>query len=173
MDPGKSIVEATRGLNLDLMTAELSDEVLQLFRSSILVHLDNAVRAAARNTQESMSVAMWELHLMTEKSMKLLLKQQGAICPNTHDLSQLRALADSTADSACINKDFKNILSTSKAISFRYCDAGHVSAEAFMKLYLASVAVTSFYAEKLQRSLSIRNARILLKKPTWLKLPDA
>jgi len=166
------IIAATRGLNLDLMTAELSDDVLQVFRSSIVVHLENAVNAATRNSQESMSVAMWELHLMTEKSIKLVLKQRGA-CPNTHDLAELRALVDAIVDSSSIGEEFKNTLPKSQAIAFRYCDGGLVSADAFFKLYLSSLAIAAFYAEQLQRSMSVRNGRILLKKPPWLELPDA
>lgn len=166
------IVASTRSLNIHLMTANLEGDNLQKFCKSILAHLENAINNAMKNNQEGRSLAMWELHLMIEKSIKLLIKQKKQDPPNSHDLTRLRKQADLIVDSALIENEFSQILSSSKAISFRYCEAGPVSVDEFFKLYLASLTISSFYAEKLHRSISFEDFRVLVSKPPWLDLKN-
>jgi hypothetical protein len=66
------IATATRSVRVSVMTATDPGKDLQLFISSIPLHIDRCVEDILKKDDASLGLAVWEMHLAVEKSLKLL-----------------------------------------------------------------------------------------------------
>ncbi|ASJ76198.1 hypothetical protein [Granulosicoccus antarcticus] len=169
----RTIVLNTRTLNLGLMTAKLESPSLNEFAGSIVGHIRTAICLILSNNTEGQSVSIWELHMAVEKSIKLFLEQRSIGYTKTHDVRKLRDLAPSDFDSTSLDEYFGNMISGSEAVKRRYCQGDEMSSDYIFNFYMSSLAITSFYADSLDRTYGVKNAKFTFKKPPWLDLPSA
>jgi HEPN domain-containing protein len=161
------VASSLRSINVNLMTAEYSASSLQMLGGSITAHLEKAVQDILSGKLEQISVAYWEIHLAIEKTIKLFLRQKGHTPPNTHNLIELRGIAENDLSSTELDDSFSKCPKAKEAIGYRYGENQDVSSENAIEFYYASLRIISFYTKALHRDIVMNNARILIKIPPW------
>ncbi|KFI22269.1 HEPN domain-containing protein [Nitrosococcus oceani] len=164
----RSVVTRLRSLNNNLMTASFEDPALQRFRSSVRSHLEKAAEDCISNKPERLSIAMWEIHLAVEKTIKLFLTANNIDFPRTHELKGLRKLSNQVFDSGSLDQEFKGCPKAKDAINYRYCETDAPGVTDVDAYYRAALAIIDEYSYALPHEIRTRNARFELKMSPWL-----
>lgn len=163
------VTTSIRSIERSLSTADYPAPSSQMLGGSIAAHVETAVQGILSGKREQVSVGLWELHLAMEKALKLFLSQKSGTPPKTHDLGQLRKLAEPHAESTILDSSFRDCPTATEAISYRYGENKSVSVEAAIQTYYASLRIVRFYASALDKTIIMNNARFLLQKPPWAR----
>lgn len=169
----RSVVTRLRSINNNLMTASIEDSAVQRSRSSVRFHLEKAAEDCVSNKPERLSMAMWEIHLAVEKTIKLLLAANKIDFPPTHELKELRKLSYQAFDSSGLDQQFTVCPKAKAAISYRYCESDPPSAADVEAYYRAALAIIDEFSYALPHEIRARNARFELKMPPWFGSANA
>lgn len=156
-----------RSINNDLNTADLNEANQRSLVRTVIRHLEKAAVDETSDDENTRSLAVWELQMACEKTMKAYLWQTIATFPETHDLRALQKLAQATGDFAEAKKALAFMPSASRVISWRYAQVLPPVPSEFQRMYTASLMVCSVYASMMQRKYVFNNFAIQLKKPAW------
>lgn len=161
------VASSLRAIRINLMTAEYPASSLEMLGGSISSHFEKAAQDILSGKPEQISVAFWEMHLAIEKAIKLFLKQKGRNPPNTHDIVELREMANLEVCSTVLDDSFRKCPNDKKAIKYRYGENGDVTTGRAIEFYHSSLRIVSFYTKALHRKYVMENARFLIKSPPW------
>ncbi len=159
------IATATRSIRINVMTASDPGKDLQLFISSIPLHIERCVEDILKGNWASLGLAVWEMHLAVEKSLKLLIRQHGGNPENIHDLVKLAELATQlsgvTIDLITLNK----LPSGREAVQARYGEGRVRSLQELVGNYRIALLLISRVAKSLKREIAMNNASFLVRDP--------
>jgi hypothetical protein len=131
-------------------------------------HLDKAAADMCTPGHESASLAVWDLHMACEKTMKAYLTQQSIAHPETHDLRELNRLAPSKHDWSPLRLALGNFPSESRVMSWRYQEIAAPTLSDLWRFYGVTLQVCATYASRMDRNYVFNNFSVHLRKPPWV-----
>jgi HEPN domain-containing protein len=135
--------------------------------TSIVDHLRKAATAASADRQESNSLALWDIHLACEKSIKSLLSQRHISYPKTHSLTKLTSLlSDSPLENAARRLTHR-LPSDSVVMRHRYLQESKISPNKLYVLYSLGLKFCLMLTSQIERRIKIGDASFFLRKPPW------
>jgi len=156
-----------RSINNDLNTADLNEATQRSLVETVIPHLDKAVADETSDYENVRSLAVWELQMACEKTMKAYLWQAEVAFPETHDLRILQKIAEETRDFLEAKTALAAMPSTSRVIAWRYAQIPPPTPNEFQRMYDAALMVCRVYASMMRRKHIFKNFAIQLKKPAW------
>ncbi|MCY3870073.1 MAG: hypothetical protein OXG87_10985 [Gemmatimonadetes bacterium] len=162
-----SVGQRIRSIHMDLISVEFKDDKARDLAETIEPHIyEGASKIASRDYAE-LQLAFWEIHLATEKAMKLALMQQGLDAPRTHDLCDLRDLLASQG--TILDQDTLKLLpSHEEVINLRY-GTGQKNLSEAMTAYESMLDIVSACTASMERQLKYDNPSALMRIPFWMK----
>ncbi|NOY44858.1 MAG: hypothetical protein GXP50_05335, partial [Deltaproteobacteria bacterium] len=156
---------AIRSIRIDLMTATAPSDDLQLFIGSIPLHCDKCAELIIKADVASLALATWEMHLALEKSLKLVIRQQGETPGNIHDLLKLADKATKAAKIAVDMTALRKLPSGKEAIKARYGEGRQRPLEEVLANYRQAMGLIASITKSLKRKIVLNNARFLIRNP--------
>ncbi|WP_158287506.1 HEPN domain-containing protein [Dokdonella fugitiva] len=138
-----------------------------LMAASIVAHLSKAAAAASSHHKESNSLALWDLHLACEKSVKSLLTQRKIQFPKIHDLMKLNGLVHDPALRQMAHRVIRRFPSENQVIRHRYLQEMVISPNKLYVFYSLALRLCVIYTSSLTQEFQIADASFFLKRPPW------
>lgn len=164
----RRVATALRAINLDLNTAALTEHEQRGLARSVIRHLEKAASDIVAHDKENISLAIWELQMACEKSIKVYLAQKHIEYPTTHDLRQLQKLAVDESDWSEAKTAMAAMPSEKRVIAWRYAEIPPPTPKEVERIYNSSLTLCGVYANRLSRKLVMKNASIQIRRPPWL-----
>lgn len=161
------VASALRAINLDLNLADLTEERHRGLARSVIRHLEKAASDTVANDRENISLAIWDLQMACEKSIKVYLSQKKIEYPATHDLRKLQKLALDGADWPEARAAMPGMPSEKRVIAWRYAEIRPPTPKEVERIYNSALSLCGEYAKRLSRKLVLNNASIQLRRPPW------
>lgn len=156
---------ALRAIRLNLATASGLEQAASRLAETILSHLGQAARSLSSQRNDLTSLALWDLHVAVEKSIKLNLRQHKISYPNTHSSAKLRAIATTAGRYDGGNRRFDRFLTEKETIGHRYAELDLPSASRIAEHYRLALGLVRDYTAALDRRFRARgDARILVRR---------
>lgn len=160
-----------RRISCRLVGASLSDSTVRSILAGVRIHLRSAAILIANEGHEgSFARAQWELQMACESAYKGYLQQKSGGFPQTHDLFRLNQIAD-LPNSVAIHQWIKSLPRWSEAANLRYGLGDHPTVIGIFCWYKHTLMIIAEIFENLS-GINLSEARILLKKPPWLDVPN-
>ncbi|MCF6752154.1 MAG: HEPN domain-containing protein [Pigmentiphaga sp.] len=156
-----------RQIGLNTGTAGGKNTGVPLMATSIVAHLSKAAEAASSHYKESNSLALWDLHLACEKSIKSLLAQRNVQFPKTHDLAKLNDLVPDLDVRKKAHRIIRHLPNEKKVIQHRYLQEAAVPPNKLYVFYSLALRLCVIYTSGLTQKLQIADASFFLKEPPW------
>ncbi|EJL6684752.1 HEPN domain-containing protein [Vibrio cholerae] len=164
----EEVVTCIRQISINLTGLKVDSKTVNLART-ILDELERASRDITSYDKNRIANSCWHTHLAIEKTMKVFLKQSIGKFEETHDLKSLFSKILENSDSQNLNIDPSVINSfPTNVVALRYGEES-ISAEKALLFYNNALLLIRDLSSVLVRKFGIRNASILIKKPTWIK----
>ena len=168
------VANQLRGIQNDLLTAGAEWPRPDVLRASVLHHLSKAATDAASGEREVLSLAIWELQMACEKTMKGYFAQRGVTFPETHNLRALHKIAAIDATWSEAKAALAGFPSEARVIRLRYSEDPPPSSTEFMLIYRSALTICRFYAGRMSRKYEFNNFAIQLRRPPWLgEVPES
>ncbi len=161
------VATALRAINLDMNTANLTKERHRGLARSVIRHFEKAASDTATNEAENLSLAIWELQMACEKSIKVYLSQKQIEYPATHDLRALHRLALDGTDWSEVKTAMPGMPSEKRVMAWRYAEIPPPTPKEVERVYSSALVLCGAYAKRLSRKLIMRNAAIQIRRPPW------
>jgi len=162
------VATSLRKITNDIRNSDFVENDEKMLGTSVISHLEKASTDILSQKKEQLSIGFWELHLAIEKIIKAYLIQKGEAPPKTHDLLQLRELADRIIESNELDKPFLLCPSADDAIKYRYGENESINVNELLDFYNATLEIVAFYSGKIgRRKLVMNNAKFLIQSPPW------
>jgi hypothetical protein len=158
-----------RRIRVSLMSATIKKEELHKMSSSIPAHIDNSVRDILSLYNGRISTSFWEIHLAVEKTLKLLILQNGLDHNNEHNLKTLCAIANTINGIVLESSMFEKLPSSGEAIRQRYGEGISFTIQQAVENYILGIEIIAKLTELLAREFVLKNARLLIALPPWEK----
>jgi HEPN domain-containing protein len=131
---------------------------------SIQNHISTAVHKIAISSAQEFNLAVWELHLAIEKSLKVILMQIKGCYPRSHDLIKLFNLTELTNQ-----EDIYNLICLfprhDKVMNLRYGGSGLITVHEIENIYSISLKVIYKISGLLKKELNMLGATAYIKRP--------
>lgn len=168
------VANKLRGIQNDLLSAGAEWPRPDVLRASVLRHLSKAATDAVSGEREALSLAIWELQMACEKTMKGYLAQCGVPFPETHNLRELHKIAAVDATWSEAKAALAGFPSEARVIRLRYSEDPPPSGAEFVRLYRSALTICGFYAGRMSRAYEFNNFAIQLRRPPWLgEVPES
>lgn len=135
--------------------------------ASIVEHLSKAAKAASSHRKENNSLALWDIHLACEKSVKTLLTQRKIQFPKTHDLEKLNDPLPDLALRQKAHRVIRRLPKEDKVIRHRYLQDTAISPNKLYVFYSLALRLCVIYTSSLARKFQIADASFFMKQPPW------
>jgi hypothetical protein len=159
------VATATRSIRINLMTADDPTKDLQPLISSIPLHIEKSVEDILIGDDASIGLAVWEMHLAVEKSLKLLIRQHSGTPSNTHDLIRLSELAMQVSGVTIDSTALVKLPSHREAIKARYGEGDTMPLQKVIRNYQTVLTITAHVTNALKRQFVFNNAKFQLRSP--------
>jgi len=156
----------TRIIRVNLWSASLKNELCKI-SISIPAHIEKAINDILSLEDGRISTSFWEIHLSLEKSLKLLILQNGDWHKNEHNLKKLCKIVNNRIGLEC--GIFDKFPESSEAIRQRYGEGNSFTVQEAVDNYISAMEVIANLSGLLKRKFVFRNARFLCQIPTWAK----
>jgi len=156
-----------RQIGLNAGSAGGKSTGVPLMAASIVAHLSKAAAAASSHHKESNSLALWDLHLACEKSVKSLLTQRKIQFPKTHDLEKLNSLLPDLEVRQKARRVICRLPNEDKVIRHRYLQEAAISPNKLYVFYSLALRLCVIYTSSLTQEFQIADASFFLKQPPW------
>ncbi|MCG9629963.1 MULTISPECIES: HEPN domain-containing protein [Vibrio] len=164
----EEVVACIRTISINLTALKVDSKTVNLART-ILDELERASLDLTSYDKNRIANSCWHTHLAIEKTMKVFLKQNIGQFEETHNLKSLLSKTLECSESKSLNINFSVIDSfPQNVVALRYGEES-ISAEKALLFYNKALPLIRDVSSVLVRSLGIRNASILFKKPAWVK----
>ena len=157
-----------RSTHVNLMSASL-EKNLHKISNTIQAHLDKAVRDILSLEAGKISTSYWEIHLAIEKTIKLIIRQNGRDHQNKHSLDKLCKIANNIKGIKLDCSIFSNFPSDDEAIKQRYGEGSYFTIQEAVNNFISANEVISKLTNLLKRQFIMNNARFLIALPPWEK----
>lgn len=162
------IATSAREINVNLMSASL-DKELHKISGSIPAHIDKAVRDILSLEGGRISTSFWEIHLAIEKTIKLIILQNGRDHNNSHNLSKICKIANNIKGISIDCDILSKFPSGNEAIKQRYGEGKSFTVQEAVNNYIYANGAIAKLTELLKRKFIMNNARFLIAIPPWEK----
>ena len=166
-DSTRHIATLLRGINNDLNSADLRKSGSRALVGTVLRHLEKAAVDASAEDQGAISLAIWELQMASEKTMKAYLAQQGIAYPATHNLRALQKLAFAHADFGDAKTPMAAMPAERRSMAWRYSELPPPKPNEFFRVYGAALMLCRIYAGRMSRKYVFNNFAVQLKRAPW------
>lgn len=156
-----------RHIGINIGSAGGDKSKVPLMARSILDHFGTAATTANTGHNERNSLAVWELHMACEKSLKSLLAQRGIEFPKIHSLRKLNSLLQEPTLERKAERMIRRLPDDRLVIEHRYLQASQLTINVFYGYYYVALQLASLYTSHLHQAIKIGGASIFLKKPPW------
>lgn len=156
-----------RQIGLNAGTAGGKSTGVPLMAASIVPHLSKAAAAASSHHKENNSLALWDLHLACEKSIKSLLTQRKVQFPKTHDLEKLNGLLSDLDLRKKAHRVIRHLPTEKEVIRHRYLQEAAISPNKLYVFYSLALRLCVIYTSSLTQKFKIADASFFLKQPPW------
>jgi HEPN domain-containing protein len=160
------IATFSREIYVNLMTASLNHK-LREYSMSIPSHIDKAIDDILSLSKNGINSSFWEIHLALEKTLKLVILQNGEKNEYKHDLRALCEIINNIKDLSIDCNLFQQFPSDKEAIKQRYCEGRNFTIQDAIKNYLGAIEAISKVTQILKRKIVFDNVKFLLKFPPW------
>lgn len=162
-----STCNALRRIGINTLSAGGESSGVPLMAGSIVEHLSNAATIVSSHHKEGNSLAIWDIHLACEKSIKSLLTQRDISYPKTHDLLKLNLLlADPLLEHNAL-RIIRLLPDDKVVIGHRYLQETTISTNRFYTYYSLAMKLCVLYTSNLAQEIQIADASFFLKRPPW------
>lgn len=156
-----------RQISLNAGAAGGKSAGVPLMAASIVPHFSKAAVAASSHHKESNSLALWDLHLACEKSIKSLLTQRKVQFPKIHDLEKLNGLLPDLEVRKKARRVIRHLPNEKEVIRHRYLQEPAISPNKLYVFYSLALRLCVIYTSSLTQKLQIADASFFLKQPPW------
>jgi HEPN domain-containing protein len=156
-----------RRIGLNAGSAGGKDTGVPLMAASIVAHLSKAAEAASSHHKERNSLALWDLHLACEKSIKSLLTQRKIQFPKTHDLARLNGLLPDLGVRRKARRVIRHLPNENEVIRHRYLQEAPISPNKLYLFYSLALRLCVIYTSSLTQEFQIADASFFVKQPPW------
>ena len=161
------VATVLRAINLDLNTASLAKQEHRALARSVIRHLKKAAEDIVADDRGNVSLAIWELQMACEKTIKVYLSQQQIEYPATHNLRQLQKLALDASDWSEAKTAMAAMPSEKRVMAWRYGKIPPPTPKEVERMYSSALCLCGIYAKRLSRKLVLKNAAIQICRPPW------
>lgn len=161
------VANRLRGIQNDLLAAGVNWPRPDVLRATVLRHLTKAALDATSGEKEAFSLAIWELQMACEKTMKGYLVNAGIAFPETHDLRALHKIAAADGALAESKAALAAFPSAGRVIRLRYSEDMPPSPTEFMRIYRSALSICGLYASRISHKFEFNNFVVQLRAP-WL-----
>ena len=158
---------ALRRIDIDTGSAGGKNTGVPLMAGSIVENLSKAAATASSHHQESNSLALWDIHLACEKSIKSLLAQRKIKFPRTHDLAKLNELLPDLPLQQKASRIIRRLPNEKSVIQHRYLQESVISPNKLYLIYSLALRLCVTYTSNLTQKFQIADASFFLKQPPW------
>lgn len=166
-DSTRHIATLLRSINNDLNTADLEKSGPRALVGTVLRHFEKAAVDASAEDHGARSLAVWELQMASEKTMKAYLAQKEIAYPPTHDLRALQKLAFESADFGDAKSPMAAMPTERRVMAWRYSELPPPKPNEFFRIYGAALTLCRVYAGQMSRKYVFNNFAVQLKRPPW------
>jgi HEPN domain-containing protein len=157
-----------RTINANLNTAKLEDKKVRSLVATVIRHLEKAATDAVATDDSARCLAVWELQMACEKTMKGYLSQQLGHYPETHNLRELRKRVSASPEASAATRHISAFPSDSRVIAWRYSEAEPPKPAELLRFYAAAIQICLIFSEAMQRDLVfVDDFAIQIKAPPW------
>lgn len=156
-----------RRINVNLSTADLEQAKARSLLGTVLRHFEKAATDAVVTDGSAICLAVWELQMACEKTMKGFLAQCLGGYPETHDLRALHKLATGATDMSSVKRHVSAFPTESRVMAWRYSEIQAPKPSEFLRFYVAAINLCLAYSEILPRKMVFKNFAVHLKAPPW------
>lgn len=156
-----------RRINLNLNTADVTQPKVRSLVANVMRHFEKAATDAVAVDDAALCLAVWELQMACEKTIKGFLAQKLGEYPEIHNLRQLHKLAANTVDLSAAKSHVSAFPAESKVMAWRYSEIPTPKPSEFLRFYVAAVNLCLVYSESMNRKMVIKNFAVQLKASPW------
>lgn len=167
----KQIANLLRSIHNALTTADLGASGPRTLVSTVMRHLEKAAVDATTSDQGTAALAVWELQMACEKTMKGYLAQQATTYPKTHDLRALQKLASPHADFADTKRAMASMPSEKRVMAWRYSELAPPTPNELFRIYGATLTLCKAYASRMSREFVFNNFAVQIRRAPWVGGP--
>jgi hypothetical protein len=153
-----------RSIELDLMTKERSDLVIDGMAYDIVTSLMDAARHILDPAQTQLRLACWDAHQAAEKILKAISRQLTETHQKGHELKTLYEKVPALRKVPAVRILVEKLPTAHEIIKLRTNEGKDVGLLDAMKAYRAAILLVRNSARAMPRKIGMRNARILLNK---------
>lgn len=157
-----------RSTHVNLMSASF-EKGLHKISNTIQAHMDKAAHDILSLEAGKISTSYWEIHLAIEKTIKLIILQNGRSHQNKHNLGTLCKIANSINGIKFDCSIFSNFPSDDEAIKQRYGEGNNFTIHEAVNNFISAYEVISKLTNLLKKQFTMDNARLLIAIPPWDK----
>lgn len=161
-----------RRIRMNTMGVIAADDEIKELIDGVLADLQNCAKGLIANDDAVKGAAMWSLQMAVERAIKAFTFQKtGKKYRETHDLFYL--YDDALPHCAAINRNLlKKLPNSREMVDGRYGLGRKWTIHFATEAYFAGLKLIAEFTTLLDRSLSVGGARVLVKRPPWLILPE-
>jgi HEPN domain-containing protein len=159
------VATVLRGINNNLNSADLGKGNIRALADNIRCHLDKAAVDIATMEPGSTALAIWELQMACEKSMKVFLAQRGVTYPETHDLRALRKLTPELEKHPELKRAVSSLPSDGRIIKWRHAEIAPPPTAEALRYYGTALFVCGFCSERMLRKYVFKNFALQIRLP--------
>ena len=135
--------------------------------AAITTHIGNAVSSFCDGREAAKQLAIWDLHLAVEKTLKVFLLHKGVSPPNIHDLADLEVRAREWSLLTPL-EDLVSALPTGRdAVKYRYGELPVPAVGTFYEWYETALEVIDHLVNQLARGFFADHASITIQALPW------
>ena len=155
-----------RGINNNLISADLGNGKTRATANGVLRHLEKAAVDIATQEGTSSSLAMWELQMACEKTMKAYLAQRSITYPVTHDLRLLHRLSPDAARQPELKKAVSAMPLEHRIIAWRHAELDPPTTVEVLRVYRTALEVCDLWAARMLRKYVFKNFAVQIRVPS-------
>jgi HEPN domain-containing protein len=163
----RSTATQLRRINVNLNTADIEQPKARSLVGTVMRHFEKAAADAVSVDHSAMCLAVWELQMACEKTMKGFLAQRLGEYPETHNLRALHKLAAGATDLSDSRRHLSAFPAESRVIAWRYSEIPAPKPSEFLRFYVAATNLCQDYSEKMHRKIVFKNFALQIKAPPW------
>lgn len=161
------VATSLRAISNDLNTADYDQPEHGAMARSVIRHLEKAAADTVADDTATRSLAVWELQMACEKTIKAYLSQKQIAYPATHDLRVLQKLAIGAAEWTEAKQAMAAMPSERRVMAWRYAELPPPKPKELDRVYSATLRLCRLYAARLVRKHVFKNFAVQIRLPPW------
>jgi HEPN domain-containing protein len=159
-------VEKSRHFFHNFAGIDSESSELKVMAASIQDHINSAVFNIVSTSHLKYNLALWDLHLALEKSLKMLLMQTTGKFPKTHDLVTLFSLTKFSFYKE-LHDSIHSFPNHKKVIELRYSESDFQNPHEIRDIYINTLNILYNISNLIKKKLTVHGATFYIKRPTY------